>query len=208
MVATGKPVIVTLFHNRPRILGDVAEGARAVVTAYETGTFGGEALASVLFGDVNPSGRLPFSWPRQTGAIEFYDRTESSNASGGYNPQWPFGHGLSYTTFVASDLRVDNRAPGTRDTVTVTVTIANTGPRAGKEVVQLYSRDLYASLAPSTKRLRDFRKVALAPGERRTITFRLPIQRLAFIGLENTPVVEPGEFELIIGEVTQRISVR
>jgi beta-glucosidase len=92
--------------------------------------------------------------------------------------------------------------------VTVTVTIANTGQRAGKEVVQLYSRDLYASLSPSTKRLRDFTKVTLAPGERKTITFRLPVQRLAYVGLDNAPIVEPGEFDLMIGELTQRITVR
>lgn len=208
MVATGKPVILTIFHNRPRVLGAVAEDAGAVVAAYETGPFGGEALASVLFGDVNPSGRLPFSWPRHTGAVEFYDRTEHASANGGYNPQWAFGHGLSYTTFALTDLRVDRATASAQDTLTVSITVANTGTRAGKEVVPLYSRDLYASLAPSARRLRDFTKVSLGAGERTTVTFRLPVQRLAFIGLDDTPVVEPGEFDLIAGELTQRIVIR
>jgi beta-glucosidase len=208
MEATGKPVVLTLFHDRPRVLDDAVDGARAVVTAYETGPFGGEALAAVLYGDVNPSGRLPFTWPRHTGAIEHYDRPEPSNASGGYAPQWPFGHGLSYTTFTYADLRLDRASAGVDDTVTVSVTVANTGPRAGQEVVQLYSRDLYASIAPATRRLRDFRKVALAPGERRTVTFRLPVRRLAFIGLDDRPVVEPGDFDLTIGELTRRLTIR
>jgi beta-glucosidase len=208
MAATGKPVVVTLFHNRPRVVRDAVDSARAVVTAYETGPFGGDAMAAVLFGDVNPSGRLPFTWPRFSGAVEHYDRAEPSNASGAYSPQWPFGHGLSYTMFTYSDLRLGNTTAGARDTVTVSATVTNSGPRAGKEVVQLYTRDLYASLNPAVQRLRDFQKIALAPGERRTVTFRLPIQRLAFIGLENMPVVEPGDFDVMVGGLTQRLTVR
>jgi beta-glucosidase len=208
MEATGKPVVLAIFHNRPRVIREAVDSARAVVTAYETGPFGGEALAAVLFGGVNPSGRLPFSWPRYTGAVEHYDRAEPSNASGGYNPQWPFGHGLSYTRFAYSDLRLDAAIAGATDTVTVSVTVTNAGSRAGKEVVQLYTRDLYASLNPAVQRLRDFQKIALSPAERFTVTFRLPIQRLAFIGLENTPVVEPGDFDVMVGGLTQRLTVR
>ena len=211
--ATGKPVILTLFHNRPRIIREVVDSARAVVTAYETGPFGGDALAAVLYGDVNPAGRLPFSWPRESGALIPYDRTASDDIglhgpTGGYNPEWPFGHGLSYTTFAYSDLRVDRATAGQSDTVAVTVTVANTGTRAGKEVVRLYARDLYASIAPPVARLRDFEKVTLAPGERRTVTFRLPVRRLAFVGLDDKWVVEPGEFELTVGGLTQQVRVR
>ena len=107
-----------------------------------------------------------------------------------------------------SDLRVDKASASAQDTLTVSVTVANTGTRAGKEVVQLYSRDHYASLTPSARRLRDFTKVSLGAGERRTVTFRLPVQSLAFIGLDDTPVVEPGGFDLIVGELVQRITVR
>ena len=151
---------------------------------------------------------MPFSSPRHTGAIEHYDRAESSNASGGYNPEWPFGHGLSYTTFAYSDLHVDPATVSARDTVTVSVTIANTGARAGKEVVQLHTRDLYATVSPAAQRLRDFQKVTLAPGERRTVTFRLPIRQLAFFGLDNTPVVEPGDFDVMVGGLIRRLTVR
>ena len=211
--ATGVPVVLTLFQDRPRVVREVVDSARAVVTAYETGPFGGEALAGVLFGDVNPSGKLPFSWPRATGDIVHYDRTPSeeltpAGPTGGYNPEWAFGHGLSYTTFAYSDLRVDRKEAGQGDTVAVSVTVANTGERAGKEVVQLYVRDLVASVEPSMQRLRDFTKISLSPGERRTVTFRLPVRRLAFVGRDDKLVVEPGDFDVMVGNLTQRFTVR
>jgi beta-glucosidase len=211
--ATGTPVVLTIFHERPRIIRDVVDSARAIVTGYATGPFGGEALASVLFGDVNPSGKLPFSWPRYAGAIVQYDRAVPGDATpngseGGYNPEWPFGHGLSYTTFAYSDLKLSKDTARVSDTVTVSVDVANTGTRAGKEVVQVYVRDLYASIDPPMKRLRDFGKILLAPGERRTVTFRLPIQRLSFIGRADRPIVEPGDFDVMIGGLTTRLVVK
>jgi beta-glucosidase len=211
--ATGTPVVLTIFHQHPRIVREVVDGARAVVTAYQTGPFGGEALAAVLFGDVNPSGKLPFSWPRTSGSIVHYDRPAPEDATttgseGGYNPEWPFGHGLSFTTFAYSNLRPTNPVAGVSDTVTVSVDVTNVGAVAGKEVVQLYVRDLYASVDPPVRRLRDFDKIALAPGERRTVTFRLPIQRLAFIGRDNRPVVEPGDFDVMVGGLRTRLVVK
>jgi beta-glucosidase len=211
--ATGTPVVITLFENRPRIIRDVVDSSRAVVTAYETGPFGGEAMAGVLFGDVNPSGKLPFSYPRFTGAIVPYDRSASGNMTasgptGGYNPEWPFGHGLSYTTFTYSDLRVGSAPLGTNDTLAVSVRVTNSGRRAGKEVVQLYVRDMVASIAPPMQRLRAFQKVSLGPGESKSITLRVPVQELAFIGLDNRPVVEPGEFEVTVGGQTAKFTVR
>jgi beta-glucosidase len=211
--ASGTPVVLTLFQERPRIIRDIVDSARAIVTAYATGPFGGEALASVLFGDVNPSGKLPFSWPRYSGAIVQYDRAVPGDATprgseGGYNPEWPFGYGLSYTTFAYSNLKLSKDTARVFDTVTITVDVANTGAKAGKEVVQLYVRDLYASIDPPVKRLRDFEKISLATGERRTVTFRLPIQRLAFIGRADRPVVEPGDFDVTIGGLTTRLVVK
>lgn len=211
--ATGTPVVLTVFHGRPRILRDVVDSARAIVTAYETGPFGGEALASILFGDVNPSGKLPFSWPRSSGAIVPYDRAAPADATpngaqGGYDPEWAFGHGLSYTTFAYSNLRLARATARVADTLTISVDVANTGARAGKEVVQLYVRDRYASVNPSVRRLRDFEKILLAPGERRTVTFRVPVKRLTFIGRDNRPVVEPGEFDVIVGGLTIPLVVR
>jgi beta-glucosidase len=211
--ATGTPVVLTFFHNRPRIVREAVDSARAVVTAYETGPFGGEALAAVLFGDVNPSGRLPFSWPRYTGAIVPYDHTQPEHVSStgpenGYNPEWPFGHGLSYTTFAYANLRVARDTVRANDTVNVSVDVTNAGRNAGREVVQLYVRDRYASVNPPVRRLRDFDKISLAPGERRTVTFRLPVRRLAFIGIDNRPVVEPGDFDVMIGGLTGHLVVK
>ena len=211
--ATGKPVVLAMFMGRPRIVRDAVDSARAVVLAYQPGTFAGEALADILFGDVNPSGKLPYSYPRWPGSITAYDRNQSgeftaSDTVGTYNPQWPFGFGLSYTTFAYSDLRVASPQVGMRDTVNVSVVVANTGARAGKEVVQLYVRDLYASVAPPLRRLRAFEKISLAAGERRTVVFRVPVSELAFVGLDNKLVVEPGDFDAIVANLTARFAVR
>jgi beta-glucosidase len=213
MEATGKPVVLTLFEGRPRIVRTVVDSARAVVLGYQSGPFAGEAMAGVLFGTINPSGRLPYTYPRSTGDIEHYDRLASANVAtdgsdSGYHPQWDFGHGLSYTTFAYSDLTLDHVERGVRDTVTVGVTVRNTGARAGAEVVQLYVRQMYASVDPPMRRLRDFRRIELAPGESRTVAFRLPISRLAFVGRDNRMGVEPGEFQLQLGGLTARMDVR
>jgi beta-glucosidase len=202
--ATGTPVVLALFHQRPRIIRAIVDSARAIVTGYQTGPFGGEALAGVLFGDVNPSGKLPFTWPRATGALVHYDHAFSEEAPpAGYNPEWEFGYGLSYTTFTYSDLAVT-----TGDTVRVSVTITNTGQRTGTDVVQLYTRQLYASIAPPVKRLRAFQRVSLGAGEKQTVTFVMPKSRLAFIGRDNKPRVEPGPFDALVGSLSARFMVR
>ena len=212
MEATGKPVILTVFESRPRTIRAVVDGANAIVLGYLTGPFGGEAIARVLAGDVNPSGRLPFSYPRNAGAIEHYDRSASGDLgingpSGGYNPEWEFGHGLSYTTFAYDALTLAKNTAGVRDTLVVSVAVTNTGRRAGMEVVQVYSRQLTASVTPAMRRLRAFEKVQLAPGERRVVTFRIPVQRLAFVGRNNRFVVEPGDFELMAGGRIAKLAV-
>ena len=210
--ATGTPVVLTLFEGRPRTVRDVVDGARAILLGYQSGPFGGEAIARVIAGEVNPSGRLPFTYPRNAGAIEHYDRSASaeigtSKPDGGYNPEWDFGHGLSYTTFAYDTLLLAKPTLGVRDTIVVTVAVTNTGRRAGMEVVPVYSRQMYASVSPPMRRLRDFEKIALAPGERRVVTFRIPVSRLAFVGRDNRMGVEPGEFELWIGGRKSRFSV-
>ncbi|CAN5524325.1 glycoside hydrolase family 3 N-terminal domain-containing protein [soil metagenome] len=204
MEASGKPVILTVFESRPRTIRTVVDGAQAIVLGYLTGPFGGEAIARVLAGDVNPSGRLPFSYPRNAGAIEHYDRSASgelgiNGPTGGYNPEWAFGYGLSYTTFAYDSLTLAKGTAGVRDTLVASVVVTNTGRRAGMETVQVYSRQLTASVTPSMRRLRAFEKVLLAPGERRVVTFRIPVQRLAFVGRDNRFAVEPGDFELMVG---------
>jgi beta-glucosidase len=212
--ASGTPVVLALYHGRPRIVRDIVDGARAIVTGYETGPYGGEAMAGVLFGAVNPSGKLPFSWPRSSGAIlNPYDRARPADIGGtdstnrGYNPEWAFGHGLSYTTFAYSNLRVATPSVGARDSVRVSVTVTNTGSRAGKEVVQLYVRDLVASVTPPVRRLRRFEKVSLEPGASRTVTFTLPARELSFVGRDDKLVLEPGAFDAMVGDLTARFEV-
>jgi beta-glucosidase len=202
--ATGTPVVLAIFHQRPRIIRTIVDSARAIVTGYQTGPFGGEALAGVLFGDVNPSGRLPFTWPRATGALVHYDHAFSEEAPPvGYNPEWEFGYGLSYTTFAYSDLTVT-----AGDTIRVSVTVTNTGQRAGADVVELYTRALYASVAPAVKKLREFRRVSLGAGEKQTLTFVFPKSRLSFIGRDNKPRVEPGPFDVLVGSLSARFTLR
>ena len=213
--AAGKPVVVALYHGRPRIVRDVVDGARAVVTGYETGPFGGEAMADVLFGEVNPSGKLPFSWPRYSGAIlNPYDRAFPADIGGteaaankGYNPEWEFGHGLSYTTFAYSNLRLASSSLRPSDSLRVSVTVTNTGKRAGDETVLLYVRDEVASIDPPMKRLRRFERVSLEPGASKTVTFALAARELSFVGRENKLVLEPGAFDAMIGPLTAQFQV-
>ena len=206
--ASGTPVVVALFHGRPRIVRAVVDGARAVVTGYETGPYGGEALADVLFGAVNPSGRLPFTWPRSSGAILIpYDRARPADIGGtdstskGYDPEWAFGHGLSYTTFTYAELRVAAPRIGATDSLRVSVTVTNSGARAGKEVVQLYVRDLVASVTPPMRRLRRFEKISLEPGESRTVRFAVAARELSFVGRDDKLVLEPGAFDAMVANL-------
>ena len=159
LMATGKPVVAVLVTNRPRIVSRIADQLPAILTAYLPGDEGGKAVASIIYGDENPSGKLPFTYPRSTGSIVFYDHkyTETLDTKFGhnaFNPQWEFGHGLSYTTFAYADLKVDKSSYGQKETINISVTVKNTGSRAGKEVVQLYIRDDFSSITPSVKRLR------------------------------------------------------
>jgi beta-glucosidase len=204
LAATGKPVVLVLLEGRPRIVRPFADAMKAVVMAYNPGMEGGAAVADVLAGDVNPSGRLPITYPRYSNALRTYDHKafeELDTAFGlrAYQPQWDFGSGLGYTTFAYSDLQVSPATARAGDPVKVTVTVANTGARAGAEVVQLYVSDLAASITPPVKRLRRFAKVALEPGQKRTLAFTLGRDDFSFIGEDLKPVVEPGAFNVLAG---------
>ena len=210
-VATGKPVIVVLFEGRPRVLGDIPDTAAAVVQAYRPGSRGAEAVVEVLYGDHNPSGALPYSYPRYSGDITPYDRrvladvqqlTPGKVTYGGYKPAWPFGHGLSYTEFEFSDLRLDRDAMKSGETLTATVRVANTGDRAGEKIVDLFVSDLYASLSPAHQKLRGFSRVSLEPGESVDVSFDLTTADLSFVNSALERVTEPGEFRLAIGDLT------
>ena len=208
-VASGKPVIVVLIEGRPRVLGDWVDEVAAVLQAYRPGSRGAEAIGNVLFGNYNPSGVLPYTYPAATGDIMPYDRRVLANfqrlgagakiSEGGYKPRWPFGHGLSYTTFEVSNLQLDKEVMGPGDTLTVSVTVANTGDREGTRVVDLFVKDLYASVTPSFWRLREFSRVDLGPGETTTIEFTLTADDLAIVNESNKRVTEDGDFEIHTG---------
>ena len=211
IAATGKPVVLVLVEGRPRIVNQIADQAGAVLMAYNPGSEGGQAVADVLFGDFNPCGKLPFTYPRFANGLMTYDHKEFENESfdnAGIRPQFEFGDGLSYTTFSYTDLRLNRKTIAPSDPLSVSVTVTNSGRRAGKEVVQLYLSDLVASLSPPGKRLRRFAKVYLTPGQSRTLTFNLRPDDLSFIGANNKPVLEPGEFEVKIAGLKEKFLLK
>jgi beta-glucosidase len=209
----GKPVVLVLVEGRPRVISSIADGARAILMAYNPSNEGGQAVADVLFGDYNPGGKLPFTYPRATGNIFAYDRKAFEDADTSFGnlataPQFEFGRGLSYTTFAYSDLRVGSPMVAMNGTMPVSVTLTNTGRRAGHETVILYVRDVAASLAPPGKRVRRFAKIYLEPGQSRTVNFLLRPDDLSFIGADNRPVTEPGDFEVMAGGLTSKFTLR
>ena len=221
--ATGKPVVATVMAGRPLTIERDLPNCGALLYAFHPGTMGGPALVNLLFGDVNPSGKTPVTFLRTVGQAPLYyshnmtgrpyngetllddipeeaGQTSLGNTSyyldyGAY-PLFPFGYGLSYTTFAYSGVALDRETYGTEDTVQVSFTLANTGACAGTEVVQIYVRDLVGSITRPVKELKHFERVALEPGESRTLTVGIPVGDLAFVGLDGVKKVEPGEFQL------------
>lgn len=211
--ATGKPVVLVLVEGRPRIINRIVNKAGAIMMAYNPGNEGGQAVADVLFGDINPSGKLPFTYPRTPNGLITYDHKpfETEDTAFGnmaFTPQFEFGQGLSYTTFEYSDLRLGQKTISASADLSISVTVTNSGRRAGKEVVQLYVSDLVASLSPAGKRLKRFAKVYLEPGQSRTLNFKLHPDDLSFIGADNKPVVEAGEFEVRIAGLKDRFELK
>ncbi len=211
--ASGKPVVLVLVEGRPRVINRIVNRAGAILMAYNPGNEGGTAVADVLFGNYNPSGKLPFTYPRTANGLITYDHKlfeteDTSFGNAAFKPQFEFGQGLSYTTFSYSDLRLGQKTIGANESLPVSVTVTNSGARAGKEVVQLYLSDLVASLAPPGKRLKRFAKIDLQPGQSRTLTFTLHPADLSFIGSNNRPVIEPGDFEIAVGGLKGRFTVK
>ncbi len=207
---TGKPVILVLNEGRPRIIRDIEPDAKAILQLYLPGNYGGDALADVLSGDVNPSGKLPYTYPKFEQGLITYDHKPSQNIDGKMegvydygaqtSVQYPFGFGLSYTTFAYSNLRVDKSDFVSGDNITVSVDVTNSGSVAGKESVLLFSSDLVASLSPDVRRLRAFDKISLAPGETKTVSFNLTADDLAFVNEHGKWTLEEGEFKLQAGD--------
>ena len=210
---TGKPVVIVLVEGRPRIINRIADIASGILLAYNPSDEGGRAIADILFGDTNPSGKLPFTYPRTPNGLINYDHKpfETENTAFGnmaFNPQFQFGEGLSYTTFAYSDLRLGKQTISANEELSLSVTVKNTGNRAGKEAALVYVSDLVASISPPGKRLRRFAKINLDPGQSKTLTFKLRREDLSFIGSDNKPVLEPGEFEVRIGGLVQKFTVK
>lgn len=214
LAKTGKPIVLVLNEGRPRLIADIEPLAKAVVDILLPGNYGGDALANLLAGDANFSAKMPYTYPSEINSLTTYDykvSEEVGTMAGAYNYdakvalQWPFGYGLSYTTFEYGNLRVDKTSFDADDELTVTVDVKNTGNRVGKEAVLLYSSDLVASIVPDNKRLRDFTKVELQPGEQQTVTFHLPAKSLAFVGADGRWTLEEGDFTLKVGRLTQNV---
>jgi len=209
LLDTGKPVIVVLLEGRPRVIAPIVAKASAIVLGFLPGMEGGRAMADVLFGDVNPSGKLPCSYPRSPNGFVTYDhKPQEGKERNRYDPQFPFGFGLSYTNFAYSDLRLDRDTIARGEEQTVSVKVKNTGALTGKEVVQLYLQDEYGSVTRPVRQLKGFRKIALAPGEEQEISFVLTPYDLSFIGQGNTRIVEPGTFRAMIGDLEQSFELR
>lgn len=215
LAATGRPIILILNEGRPRIINDIENLASAVVDIMLPGNYGADALAALLAGEENFSGKLPFTYPKYTNKFAVYDYKPSENQgtmAGVYNynavmdVQWPFGHGLSYTTFEYSDMTVSAENFAAGDVLKVTVDVTNTGEVAGKESVLLFSSDLYASSTPDVRRLRAFDKVLLQPGETKTVTFQLPATDLAFVNYYGQWTLEKGDFILSCGSESVKVT--
>lgn len=208
---TGKPYVVVLMNGRPLSIGWAAENSPAILETWFAGTRGGEAIAAALFGDYNPGGKLPVTFPRAAGQQPLYynqtatgrpptnEKYTSKYLDVPVPPLYAFGHGLSYTTFRVSNLRLGSTRINAAGSVDVSVDVENTGRREGDEVVQIYTRDVAASRVRPVKELKGFRRVTLQPGERRTLTFRLTPAELGFYDDSMRFVVEPGVFKVMAG---------
>jgi beta-glucosidase len=204
LFALGKPVVVVLINGRPLAVVDVAKHANALIEGWYMGQAAGTAMADILFGDVDPSGHLPVTIPRSVGQLPiFYDQKPSAHRDylfSSTEPLFPFGYGLSYTTFDVSAPRLSSAGIAPDGTVDVSVDIRNTGKRAGADVVQLYIRDEVSSVTRPVKELKGFERVMLAPGESRTVHFKLGPQALGFWNEQMKRVVEPGLFDIMSGD--------
>jgi beta-glucosidase len=215
---TGKPIVGVLLSGRPLVIPRMAEQVDALLAAWHGGIRAGRAIADLLFGAVSPSGKLTASWPRTEGQIPIYyahKNTGRPAAGAGTkqfaeafksvyldepnSPLFPFGFGLSYTSFDYRYLQVEPPVAGLDDTLVITATITNTGERAGDEVVQLHVRDLVGSVTRPVKELKGFQRISLEPGEERPVRFEVPVRELGFIGLNMGYTVEPGAFKLWLG---------
>jgi len=217
ILATGKPVTAVLINGRPYTLTELAEGAGAILEAWLPGEEGGSAVADVLFGDTNPGGKLPISFPRSVGQVPvFYNSIPAGTRShwfGDYvfektTPLYPFGHGLSYTSFEYSGLAVSKTEAAAGECVDISLKVKNAGTLTGDEVVQLYTYDEFASTPRPIKELKGYKRITLRPGEEKTVTFHLPVNQLAFYDLDLNLVLESGTIQVLVGSSSADIRLK
>jgi len=214
VIATGKPVAVVLVNGRPFAMPWLSDNANAILEAWLPGEEGGAAVADILFGDANPGGKLPITFPRSVGQVPiFYNYKPSAMRSNWYvdyvaekvTPLYPFGHGLSYTAFDYGDLFISREQATRGESVDVSLKVTNTGSVAGDEVVQFYIRDEFASAPRPMKELKGYARVTLQPGESKTVTFHLPVDQLAFYDNNMNLVLEPGRIFVMLGSSSDDI---
>jgi beta-glucosidase len=216
LLKTGKPLAVVLMNGRPLNLSPLADQPLAILEAWFPGTEAGHAVADVVFGRVNPGGKLPVTFPRNAGQAPIYynhkstgrppdakDKYTSKYLDVPWTPLYPFGHGLSYTSFAFGNLRLGATRIGPAGSLTVSVEVTNTGTRRGDEVVQLYVQDVVASLTRPVQELKGFRRITLDPGERRAVEFVLTSKELGFLNQSLKWVVEPGEFRVRVSNSSE-----
>ena len=217
LAKTGKPIVMILNEGRPRIINDIEPLADAIIDILLPSNYGADALANILAGDVNPSAKLPYTYPRHQAALTTYDyriseETDTMEGAYDYNAvvsvQWPFGFGLSYTTFEYSNFQCSVEEFDAETELVFTVDVTNTGKVAGKEVVMLYSRDMVASMVPENRRLRAFDKVEIQPGETVTVTLKIKGSDLAFVNPKGEWTLEPGDFRMQAGNQTLMIKCK
>jgi beta-glucosidase len=215
-IKTGKPVVLVLNEGRPRNISRIEPYCSAIIDLFIPGNYGADALADILSGKINPSGKLPVTYPRYVNALTNYihkPSDEQTNPQGAYdysadyNPLYDFGYGLSYTTFNYSDLKINKSSFNVNDTIQVSVKVKNTGSVKGKEVIQVYVSDLVASLTPDVKRLRAFDKIELNVNEEKVVSFKIPVNDLAFVNTNNKLTLEKGKFILKINSLQQEFNL-
>ncbi len=213
----GVPIVIILTEGRPRLISKIEPMVDGILMAYWPSEMGAQAIVETIIGENNPSGKLPFVYPKFSGYQLTYDckfsnlgdsETQGGYRFDGYRVQYDFGHGLSYSTFEYGEVKLDRDTISRNDSLTITLDVINTSDIAGKHTVELFTRDLVASVTPEWRKLRDYEKIDLKPGERSVVTFKLHPQQLRFVGLDNQWTLEEGDFEIMIGDQVKRFYLK
>jgi len=210
LAKTGKPIVLVMVQGRTRIIREIEPLVDGILMAYLPGQEGGRVVSDIIFGAINPSGKLPYTYPKYSGNIVpyYYKKTDIRDVNWGYKgfyPQFEFGFGLSYTTFKYSDLKISKDTVSGSDEFKATITVQNTGKRAGKEIVQVYIKDLVATVSPDAKKLVRFNKINLKAGETKTLEFNLTTKDMESIGINNKWIIEEGKFKILVGGNPQEL---